>query len=931
MKKFYAIISIILGMLFAFCACNGNTHTSHEDKDGDGKCDICGESISTDDPNAPKEEFKLPLEDGKNQITFYFNRSTGDYDKCDIWMWEEGGAEGRGFLLHECEYGAKAVMNIDENTMRVGFIVRTNCSDPGGTSWGTATKDGTSDDRFISIKERETVVYLKGGDKKAYSSADGGKTLVEIKSVDMADLRDLKTIRYAVSSASAMSVDMNEVKLKDGDGNEVKIAEIKSISKLQAQIKTETELALDKAYTLHVKDLDPVPVVPITYFNSSDFGQRYNYDGKLGVEITGTQTIFRLWAPTASKVTLNLFAEGDGGTAEKTVPLEQGEKGVWSYTEEGNLSGKYYTYTVKTSAGQQEAVDPYAVSAGLNGNRGMVLDLASTDPQNWRKDLFVPSTATGGKFNYTDAELWEVHVRDFSNTITDSKLPEAYRGKFMAFTKTGLKNSAGIPVGVDYLKELGITHVHLMPSYDYATVDESKNDGFNWGYDPKNYNVPEGSYSTNPRDGAVRVNEFKQMVQALHEQGIGVVMDVVYNHTHGLDSSFNKIVPYYYYRFQTNGKPSNGSGCGNETASDRYMFSRFMIDSVTYWMKEYNVDGFRFDLMGLHDMATMKEIEKAVHEINPNALIYGEGWTGGSSTLEGAKQSTLANIRSLNGSVGGEKYNHVNGIAMFNDVLRDAIKGSTNGRDTGFATGADETLSGAIRFGVNGGVNNTGFGTSNNKGSWNSYNPSNIVNYASAHDNLSLWDKICFAYGEGAETLENRLRRNRLSAAIVQTSLGIPFMQAGEEMLRQKKNADGTYNENSYNSTDAVNNLKWDRLTQNSDEYKMMQYYKGLISFRKAHALLRSPLASDRGTTINVLDKTATKDAVIAFTMNDPYSDEVIYVVYNAGTTDTTVTLPLGSWDLFINGTTAGATAIQSGLAGTQTIEAISCYVFVKK
>ena len=929
MKKLYAVISIVLGMLFAFCACT-DAHTSHEDSDGDGKCDVCGEAVSSGDPEKPGEEFSLPLEDGKNQITFYFNRSQGNYEKCDIWMWEEGGAEGRGFLLHECEYGAKAVMNIDENTMRVGFIVRTNCSEPGGTSWGTATKDGTSDDRYISIKERETVVYLKGGDKKAYSSTDGGKTLAEIKSVDMADLRDLTTVRYAVSSASAMSVDLSEVKLKDGDGNEVNIAEIKSISKLQAQIKTETELALDKAYTLYVADLDPVPVIPMTYFNSEDFGQRYNYDGKLGVEITGTQTIFRLWAPTASSVMLNLFAAGDGGTAEKTVPLERGEKGVWSWAEDGNLNGKYYTYTVKTSAGRQEAVDPYAVSAGLNGNRGMILDLDSTDPKNWSAQPFVPSAATGGKFNYTDAELWEIHVRDFSNTITDSKLPEAYRGKFMAFTKTGLTNAAGIPVGVDYLKELGVTHVHLMPSYDYATVDESKEGGFNWGYDPKNYNVPEGSYSTNPRDGAVRVNEFKQMVQSLHEQGIGVVMDVVYNHTHGLDSNFNKIVPYYYYRFQTNGKPSNGSGCGNETASDRYMFGRYMLDSVTYWMTEYNVDGFRFDLMGLHDTATMKEIEKAVHNINPNALIYGEGWTGGSSTLESAKQSTLTNLKSLNGSVGGEKYNHVNGIAMFNDVLRDAIKGSTNGRDTGFATGADETLSGAIRFGVNGGVNNTGFGTANNKGSWNSYNPTNIVNYASAHDNLSLWDKICFAYGEGADTLESRLRRNRLSAAIVQTSLGIPFMQAGEEMLRQKKNADGTYNENSYNSTDAVNNLKWDKLTQGSDEYAMMQYYKGLIAFRKAHAVLRSPLASDRGTTINVLDKTATKGAVIAFTMNDPYSDEKIYVVYNASAAATTVTLPAGSWDLFINGTAAGTTAISSGLTGAQTIEAISCYVFVK-
>jgi pullulanase len=927
MRKFSALISLVLGMMFLFCSCaNGNTHKVHEDEDGDGKCDVCDKVLG--DPK-PDGEYTLPLEDGKNQITFYFNRSAGNYETCDIWMWEEGGAEGRGFLLHECAYGAKAVVNIDGNCTRVGFIVRTNCSDPGGTSWGTANKDGTSDDRFVNIKERETAVYLKGGDKKVYSSTDGGTTLVEIKTVDMADLRDLRTVRYAVSSSAAMSTDLSEVKLLDGDNREVEIESIKSISKLQAQIKTVNELALDQAYTLCVSDLEPVPVVPITYFNSADFGQRYNYDGKLGVEITESETVFRLWAPTASSVQLNLFAAGDGGEAQKTVPLVRGEKGVWTHTESGNLSGKYYTYTVKTSAGLQEAVDPYAVSAGLNGNRGMILDLDETDPQNWIERLFVPSTATEGKFNYTDAELWEVHVRDFSNTITDAALPASYRGKFMAFTKTGLKNASGVPVGVDYLKELGITHVHLLPSYDYATVDESKRDGFNWGYDPKNYNVPEGSYSTDPRDGAVRVNEFKQMVQALHAQGIGVVMDVVYNHTHGLDSNFNKIVPYYYYRFQTNGKPSNGSGCGNETASDRYMYGRYMIDSVTYWMKEYNVDGFRFDLMGLHDTETMKQIENAVHAINPNALIYGEGWTGGSSTLDATKQSTLSNLKSLNASVGGVKGNHSNGIAMFNDVLRDALKGSTNGRDTGFATGADETLSKAVRFGVNGGVNNSGFGTANNKGTWYTYNPTNLVNYASAHDNLSLWDKICFAYGEGADTRELRLRRNRLTAAIVQTSLGIPFMQAGEEMLRQKKNPDGSYNENSYNASDAVNNLKWDRLTPSSDEYAMMRYYSGLIAFRKAHDVLRMPLAADRGKTVNVLDAAATEGAVIAFTMNNPYDGEKIYVVYNAGTEAANVTLPAGSWDLYIDGTTAGTTAIRSGLNGAQTIDPVSCYVFV--
>lgn len=908
MKKVSSVIAIFLAMLFVFCGCAGKTDQPPQ---GD-----------TEDP-AAGEEYTLPREDGKNQITFYFNRIGDDYSDCDLWLWEEGGAEGRGFLFHECAYGAKAVVNISADTSRVGFIVRTGCSDPGGTSWGTATKDATQDDRFISIKEEETFVYLKAGDKKAYSSPDGGVTLLEIKSIDMADLRDLNTIRYSVSSASAMTMDLAEVKITDSDGKEVEIDKITKVSSLVATIKTKQPLVLDKAYTLHVADLDPVPVVPITYFNSEDFAEQYNYDGALGVELSGTQTIFRLWAPTASSVVLNLYDAGNGGSAIKTIPLEKGEKGVWAHTEEQNLKGKYYTYTVTTSAGTNEAVDPYAVSAGVNGDRGMILDLSSTDPTGWTDDRFVPPIAKNGVFNYTDAELWEIHVRDFSNRLTQSQ----YKGKYLAFTETGLKNSNGIPVGVDYLKDLGITHVHLMPSFDYATVDESKG-GFNWGYDPKNYNVPEGSYSTDPTDGAVRVNEFKRMVQSLHAQGIGVVMDVVYNHTSGLDSNFNRIVPYYYYRCKTDGKASNGSGCGNETASDRYMFSRFMVDSVTYWMKEYNVDGFRFDLMGLHDVATMQKIEKAVHAINPNALIYGEGWTGGGTTLESNNQSTLANIKYVNSEVGG---GHTNGIAMFNDVLRDAIKGSTNGTDTGFATGDKENLSQAVRFGLNGGVMNSSFGTANNKGTWSTYNPTNIVNYASAHDNLSLWDKICSAYGEGADTLEMRLQCNKLSAFIVQMSLGIPFMQAGEEMLRAKKNADGTYNENSYNASDEVNNLKWDELSPSSSQYLMSRYYKGLIALRQAFETLRLPVAADRGTTVNVLDTSVTKGGVIAYTMNNPYKYEKIYIVINSGSNDVEVDLPSGTWGLYANGSEASASAIKSSLSGKQTITGKSGYVFIQQ
>ncbi len=872
-------------------------------------------------PNKPpkEEEYTLPLQDGYKQLTIYYNRPAG-YENCDIWLWY-GEVVGRGYELHTCEYGAKVVVNVPESITSVGFIIRTDCSDPGGTEWGSANKDGSDTDRSVSLRERETVIYTKTGDPKSYISDDGGKTLKEMKYIEFANLIDLTHIKVTLSTR--MKATASDVKLTDASGKEIPVANVKSNNSVIVELELASPLALTSEYTVEVNGYEePAKVIPLTYFSSKAFENEYAYDGELGVKLESDKTTFRLWAPTAAAVKLNIFAAGNGGGAEKSVNLEKGEKGVWTHVENANLNGKYYTYTVTTSAGTQEAVDPYAVSAGLNGDRGMILDLASTNPADWTDTPFVPE----GVENYTDAQIWEVHVRDFSNKIESSE----YKGKFLAFTETGLKNESGMPVGVDYLTNLGITHVHLLPSFDYASVDESKtgaNAQFNWGYDPKNYNVPEGSYSTDPTDGAKRVNEFKQMVQALHNRGIGVIMDVVYNHTYDLGSNFNKIVPYYYYRFTSSGAPSNGSGCGNETASDRAMFRKYMVDSVKYWQSEYNVDGFRFDLMGLHDVTTMQQIEREVHAVNPKALIYGEGWTGGTSMLAGNEQSVLANIRKVNEAVGGVEGNHTNGVAMFNDVIRDAVKGSVfDIEDVGFATGANADCAGGVLAGVNGGVSDNDLGTA--MSGWKSYNPTNVVNYVSAHDNNTLWDRICHVYGEGEATLEKRLARNRLSAAIVQTSLGIPFMQAGEEMLRQKKNADGSYNENSYNASDAVNNIKWELLTETSEQTKMSEYYKGLIAFRKATPTLRLPVASENGEAVVKLVKRA--GALLAFTMTNPYTGEQLFVVYNAKQSAETITLPEGGWDMYVSGTKAGATAIQTGLSGEFSADGISCYVFKK-
>ncbi|MDE6586093.1 MAG: type I pullulanase [Clostridia bacterium] len=891
-KKFFsALLSVLIVFAFALSACTEVPETPDNPNHGN-----------------PSQTEELPdIPDGERQLVIYYNRSSG-YENCDIWLWY-GTVTGKGYTFTECKYGARVVWNLPADVEEVGFIIRTGCSDPGGSEWGTATKDGTGDDRFIALEGDRTIIYTKAGDPKAYSSDDGGETLTAIVKINVADLLDLKRISVRLSESS-IKLTKDDVVLTDADGKTVEITKVDSNI-----INLPSEIDITKKYTLTVTGFAPVTVMPLTYMSSKAFDNAYAYDGELGVELKADSTTFRLWAPTASKVTLNLYDAGTGEEGKTSQPLVKGEKGLWSLTVDENLDGKYYTYTVDTMLGSNEVVDPYARSAGLNGQRGMILDLERTNPTGWTKTPFDNPAVE----NYTDAEIWEVHIRDFSNNITNSQ----YKGKYLAFTETGLKNGSGLPVGVDYLKELGVTHVHLLPSFDYASVDESKNTQFNWGYDPQNYNVPEGSYSTDPTDGAVRVNEYKQMVQALHNQGISVVMDVVYNHTYVGDSNFQYIVPYYYYRYKTTmGVNSNGSGCGNETASERAMMRKFMVDSVTYWQKEYNLDGFRFDLMGLHDKTTMQEIEKSVHAYNPEAIIYGEGWTADDSTLGKSNQSTLAQLESLNKNTSTKG---VNGIAMFNDVIRDGIKGSVfDIEDTGFVTGAKSTLIDKILFGVKGSVEDSDFG---GDADWYAPNPTAVVNYVSAHDNYTLWDRICYVYGEEEDALELNLLRNKLSAAIIQTSLGIPFMQAGEEMLRSKKREDGTFDSNSYSSPDSVNNLKWDALEVGSDEYKTMQYYKGLIAFRKSCPILRSVSAFDDDGTL-ILSVVETTGALVAFTVKDPESGEVLLIVYNAETEDQQFTLPDGNWNLYIDGDRAGTEVLESNCSGEVTLSKISCYVY---
>ena len=873
----------------------------------------------------PEGEYDIETPEGYNKLTFYWKNSMfsswADYETCDIWIWYDD-VDGKGYLMEQCEYGAKVVINVPDTVTEVGFIVRKDCSEPGGSSWGTASKDG-GDDRFAIITGKETYIFLQNGDTNQYASDDGVK-MVQIKKFNVAGIKDFHTIKYNITPAKKLE-NYQQISVWDGD-KKLTVTRVNTMGKSTSagMITVAETLELNKIYTVKIEGFEAINAVPMEIFDAPEFGEMYNYDGNdLGSTINadGTTT-FKVWAPTAAQVVLDLYEKGNEFDAENNpipgsakdakqhIDMTLGEKGVWTATVEGAGHGTYYTYTVTTAAGTETATDPYGRSAGLNGNRTMVVDLDKTNPAGWNDTNFDPTKGGTVNFdNYSDAFIWEVHVRDFSNMLDASQ----YKGKYLAFTETGLKNENGVSVGVDYLVNLGVTHVHLLPVYDYATVKEENPDsGFNWGYDPKNYNVPEGSYSMDPYNGEERVKEFKQMVQALHNAGIGVIMDVVYNHTFSAtDSSFHRIVPYYYYRYNANGSNMNASGCGNDTASERYMYGKFMVDSVSYWINEYNLDGFRFDLMGLHDLETMREVEAAVHAVNPNAIIYGEGWTMG-STLDGsaqANQTNIGQIKPTNGAIGS--------VSVFNDAIRNGLKGNS-----GFGTITSGILNGGasadnlnkVLFGILGGnANGAGWRVTN----------SMVINYMSAHDNLSLWDQLTLTMGG---TTEAKAKANRLGAAILFVSKGTPFVQAGEEMLRTKPFYDkegnlvpGEYDENSYSSCDETNNLKWNALKAGSEEYKMMNYYAGLVAMRKAY-----PIFSDVATTIQA-DNLGSAGYALSYKLGDQQA----VVLFNASGSSVSYNLS-GSWKLVATIDRAGAETISTHNGGNVSVPAGGILVYVK-
>lgn len=633
------------------------------------------------------------------------------------------------------------------------------------------------------------------------------------------------------------------------------------------------------------------------------------YSGNdLGASYSKKATTFKVWSPNAASVRVNIFEhgsdnEGDAGSIMSRAMSLDKTTGVWSVTINGDLLNKYYTYSVTHGKTTKETADVYAKACGVNGQRSMVVDLSTTNPDGWENDKHVLVQ------NQTDVSVWEISVADFSSSES-SGVSEANRGKYLAFTEEGTTVNGvqgASSTCVDYLKKLGVKYVQIMPFYDFGSVDESKNimDQYNWGYDPVNYNCPEGSYSSNPKKGEVRIKECKQMIQALHNAGIGVIMDVVYNHTYTSDSWLQRTVPNYYYRMNNDGTFSNGSGCSNDTASEHLMFRKYMIDSVTYWASEYHIDGFRFDLMGLHDVTTMNSIRTALDNLYADGsgsqiLMYGEAWDMATNCDEGTVLASQKNLKQLSDRIGA-----------FDDTIRDAIKGSTGGTDGAFVQ------EGSRRANLKTGI----AGQSDTTTGWANV-PSQCVTYASCHDNLSLYDKLVGsvygADGKYRKRYEDLVAMNKLSAAIVITSQGIPFSLGGEEFCRSK---DG--DENSYASSRKENMLDWENVDLYSD---VIEYYRGLYKIRDAFAAFSDSTAATANSLTYLSD---VPKGVTGYTINNTESGKwsQMCVIFNGSDSAQNVTAK-GDWVVLADNKTAGLRNIKN-VTNSVKVEAHSAVIMV--
>lgn len=825
---------------------------------------------------------------GELYLKLHYNRADGDYTDWSVWFWPEGG-EGADYAFAEEDGEMVATMEVVPGTTSVGFIVRT-------PDW---TKD-VDKDQFIDISEMVsgTVhVYVESGEE-GYTKEYADDAVTGTK---------LKTAKYNGDATMTMTM-TGEIEGNLADAfavasktEPVEVSDVTYEGDFTYLVTLAEELDELRSYFVTFDGSSYTVMMPSVY-STPEFEEAYTYYGDdLGAVWTPEKTTFRVWAPTADQVYLNLYEGGAPGKSDRIeqIAMTADEKGTWVIEKDGDLNGTYYTYIVEIDGETNEACDPYARATGVNGKRAMVIDLDATNPEGWDKD-----TNPHAGEAITDAIIYELQIRDLGS---DENSGITNVGKYLSLTETGTTTPSGIATGVDHMKELGITHLHILPFYDFGSVDENgADDQYNWGYDPVNYNVPEGSYSTDPYQGQVRVEEVKEMVQSLHQNDISVVMDVVYNHVYSAENfCINRIVPGYFSRINDDGTYSNGSGCGNDTATERSMVKKYIVDSVNYWADEYHIDGFRFDLVGLMDTELMNEIITSVHKNHPNVIFYGEGWSMNTNlTKEDYVLSTQQNSE------------NVPKLAFFSHNIRDDIKGNVfNTAEVGFASGAIN-MEKAIASDITADL------------VW-SKNPSQIINYASCHDNMTLYDRIAVSRPDATE--EELVQMNKLSAAIYMLAEGTPFMQAGEEMLRSKPNGDGTFNSNSYASGDTVNAIRWGDLDQ-EENMDVFSYYKGLIAFRKAHPALRIADAEQVRDAISVVDGLDAN--VVAVDIDGSValgeSAQEIFIIHNAGKQETSVTLPSGKWTIYVNGEDAGVEALGKA-SGQVTVPAISSMVLVRE
>ncbi|KKZ93140.1 Pullulanase [Bacillus wiedmannii] len=787
------------------------------------------------------------------EIIIHYKEQSGNTKDWNLWLWGEN-ANGKSYeFTGEDEFGKYAKINIDGDYDRVGFIIRTN-------EW---EKDGG--DRWIeNIKDGRAEVWILSGDDKVYNSKPSSDLSIQKATID--SFNEITVTTNVPFHIKERKIEIEGIKIKNISPYDINSGNITN----KVKIITEQKIDLKQTYKVKIENVADTYTEIGKVIRSEEFDHSFYYGGNdLGNIYTPQHTKFRVWAPTASEAKLVTYKKWNDKIGTE-INMQQSEKGTWKAELTGNQKGLFYTYKVKIGDKWAEAVDPYARAASVNGDKGAVVDLEDTNPKKWK-------TNKKPKFkNPEDAIIYELHVRDLSIQ------PESgikHKGKYLGVTEKGTRGPKDVKTGLDHMKDLGVTHVQLLPIFDYASVNEENlnEPQYNWGYDPKNFNVPEGSYSTNPYEPTVRITELKQMIQTLHDNNLRVVMDVVYNHMYNAaESNFHKLVPGYYYRYNEDGTFANGTGVGNDTASERKMMRKFMVDSVTYWAKEYNLDGFRFDLMGIHDYETMNEIRKAVSQIDPSIILHGEGWDL-NTPLAAELKANQKNAEKMKG------------IAHFNDNIRDGLKGSVfEEKENGFVNGK-ENMEDRIKKGITAGIDY-------DINSSTYQDPEQVLTYVEAHDNHTLWDKLELTNPGDSE--EVRKQMHKLSSSILLTSQGTPFLHAGQEFMRTKYG-----DHNSYKSPDSINQMDWLRRAAFNNE---VEYMKGLIDLRKKYAAFRMTSAEQIKKQVSFID--APKNVVAYSIKGNGNKNEYFMVAHNANREAVDITLPSkGPWKVLVDGKQAGS------------------------